>query len=505
LLTAKGTAQELTGSSKELGKRILALIENGDAAQAHWGVQVVAVKDGKELVGWNADRLFVPASTAKLFPAAAALSRLGSDFKYFTTVEASQPVSDQGVLAGDLTLVGRGDPNLSGRVLPYNGRTERAELPIGVLRELAAEVYNRGVRTVEGSLIADDTYFVSQPYGGGWEIDDLQWGYGAPVSALAVNDNVTIVNVLPAAQAGEPALVRLEPLVDYYQIDNRVITVPRSLNGKSTAVKDESFLGLDRRPGTRLLRLWGQVPLRATGWRLGLALEDPARYAGELLREELAAAGVQVKGEVVVKNLHRSEVTEIKGLPHPPPAGNTWVVASHESEPLVESLKVMLKVSQNLHAEMLLRTLGRVRRNVGSVEAGLEEAKDFLKSIGIKEKDVLLKDGSGLTRQNLVTPSAMVTLLRAMHESEDGGVWTQLLPVAGRDGSLTDRLKGRLVAGRLRAKTGNLAEIAALAGYAANQDNEVLAFAIFVNHHNLTNGNAIQLVDRIAELIAASK
>ena len=506
LTPAAGLAQELSGSERTLGKQILALLQSREAQQAYWGIEVVAVKDGKELVGWNQNKLFEPASIAKLFPAAVALARLGADFKYHTTVEASQPPDGAGVLSGDLILAGRGDPNLSARVLPYTGRTERTEFPTKIFQDLAADVFARGVRTVTGNLVADDSYFVWRPYGPGWEIDDVQWGYGAPVSALAINDNVTVVRMMPGPRAGEPARVRLEPLADYYQLDNQLLTVApvRTIPGGGTAGA-ESALGIDRRPGSALLRIWGQIPQRSGEWARAVAIEDPPRYAAEVLRQELARLGVEVKGAVTAKRLQPVDVADLKGVPAAPSVPARVVLAEHESAPLADSLQVMLKVSQNLHAEMLLRTLGRERRNVGSDEAGLEEVKDFARRIGIQDGEVLLQDGSGLSRQSLVTPAAMAALLRHMHESELGAMWMPLLPVAGQDGSLTGRLTGRSVAGRVWAKTGSLRGVAALAGYILNQDDEPLAFAIFVNHHNMTNGNATLLLDRIVELLARSR
>src|SRR3990172_5012854 len=219
-------AQQLRGSQRRLGQQILALLEAEGARQAHWGIEIVSLKDGKELVGWNEDKLFVPASTAKLFVAATAITRLGPDFRYLTTVESAQSVGEAGRLPGDLVLVGRGDPNLSGRLLPYNGRTQRPDSPTKDYEDLAAQIAAKGVRTVEGNLVADDSYFVWEPLGAGWEVDDLMWNYGAPVSALAINDNVLFLTVLPG-MVGRPAAVSLEPMVSYYELDNRVMTLPR--------------------------------------------------------------------------------------------------------------------------------------------------------------------------------------------------------------------------------------------------------------------------------------
>jgi D-alanyl-D-alanine carboxypeptidase/D-alanyl-D-alanine-endopeptidase (penicillin-binding protein 4) len=502
------SAQEMSGSNRRLGEQIRALIESNAAQQGHWGIEIVSLRDGKELVGWNTEKLFVPASTAKLFVAAAALQRLGPDFRYRTTIESTQPIGDGGVLPGDLVVVGRGDPNLSGRLLPFDGVTRRPDPPSKVFEALATEILAKGVRTVEGNLVADDTYFVWQPLGAGWEIDDVMWNYGAPVSALAINDNTQYLNIR-AGRVGEPAEVSLEPALNFYNIDNRVVTLPRrrtTPGGGTTA--GPSSLGIDRRPGSSLLRLWGQLAVGDPGWGRGLAIDDPPRFAGEFLRQELARQGVDVKGTIVVRRFEPSQVDDLKGIPgariawstSPPP----HVLAAHESLPLAESLKVILKASQNLHAEMLLRTLGRERRGIGSTEAGLEEVNDFLREIGVPAREAVLADASGLSRQNLVTPKAIMSLLRYMDGSEYSSLWTGLLPAAGREGSLSGRLTGRATAGRLWAKTGSLAGVAALAGYALNGKGEMVAFVLFANHYNQATVNATNILDRIAALIAAS-
>ncbi|MBI3934031.1 MAG: D-alanyl-D-alanine carboxypeptidase/D-alanyl-D-alanine-endopeptidase [Acidobacteria bacterium] len=490
-----------------MGEQIRSLINSGAARQAHWGVEVVSLPDGKKLVGWNEGKLFVPASTAKLFVAAAALTRLGPDFRYLTTVESTSPIAEGGRLTGDLVLVGRGDPNLSGRMLPYNGRTQRPDSPTKNYEDLAAQVVAKGVRTVEGDLIADDSYFVWQPLGAGWEVDDILWNYGAPVSALAINDNVLFLTILPGT-VGRPAVVSMEPMVKYYELDNRVMTLPRNREipgGGSTA--GSRSLSIDRKPGSHVLHLWGQVPEGDPGWGRGLAIEDPPRFAGEFFKQELARQGVEVKGSVQVRRLEPSEVTDLKGTPgaRGSRSDRSAAIAAHESLPLAESLQVILKASQNLHAEMLLRTLGRELRQLGSVEAGLEEVDGFLKQIGVPEKEAVLTDGSGLSRQTLVTPQAMIALLRNMDQSEYGSLWIGLLPVAGRDGSLAERLKGRAAAGRVWAKTGSLTGEAALAGYALNQKNEMVAFVVFANHFNAASSSATEIIDGIVDAIARSR
>jgi len=409
-----------TRAPRNVKRRIQSILDSKGAKDAQWGIQVISLRRGESVFSWNPDKHFVPASTAKLFTTAAALVRLGPEFKYLTTVEATGPVDEKGAVHGDLILVGRGDPNLSGRVLPYNGRTERSSQPMKVFEDLADEVSSRGIRVVDGDLVADDSYFVNQPYGEGWTVGDMFWGYGAPVSALSANDNVVTFTILPGQRAGDRAIVEQGPMDRYFDVINRVLTVGgRGAPSSGAASNTERRIAFDRRPGSRVLSLWGRIPAGEVGLTESVAVDEPSRFAGEFFRLALERRGIQIHGTLQLRHLEPVDVPDLRSPWQAPRASTTNVIASHQSRPLIESLKVTEKVSQNLHAEMLLRTLGRERRQVGSVEAGLEEVNQFLREIGVNESDVALRDGSGLSRQTLVSPSAAATLLKAMYNSRE--------------------------------------------------------------------------------------
>ncbi len=187
---------------------------------------------------------------------AASLALIGPDYKFKTSVETTGLLDTHGRLNGDLLLVGRGDPNLSGRELPYDLRTQRNDHPIKVLEDLADSLVQKGVKYVDGDLVADDSYFAFERYGEGWSQDDLVWGDGAPVSALTINDNVVFVNILPADRAGERAFVTIVPFADYYHVDNRIMTTPAG-----TARR----IFFNREPGSTALTLWGEMPIDDRG------------------------------------------------------------------------------------------------------------------------------------------------------------------------------------------------------------------------------------------------
>src|SRR6201997_2839030 len=201
---------------KPLPERISAALSDPDLSRGFWGIEVVSLSTGRTLYARNADKLFTPASNTKLFTTAAALALIGPDYKFHTTVETNGKLDRYGRLNGDVVLVGHGDPNLSGRELPYDLRTQRNDHPIQVLESLADALVQKGVKYVDGDLVADDSYFAFERYGEGWSQDDLVWGDGAPVSALTINDNVVFVNILPADRAGERAFVTIVPFADYY-------------------------------------------------------------------------------------------------------------------------------------------------------------------------------------------------------------------------------------------------------------------------------------------------
>src|SRR5437763_4810116 len=452
-----GAAQLQAAEHRPLAPRINTVLSDADLARGFWGIEVVSLNTGQVLYSQNADKLFIPASNTKLFTTAAALALIGPNYKFHTTIETSGTLDQHGRLSGDLILVGRGDPNLSGRVLPYAMRTERSDLPIKVLEDLADALVEKGLKYVDGNVIADDSYFAFERYGEGWTQDDLVWADGAPVSALTINDNVVFVNIQRADRAGERAFVSITPFADYYQIDNRVITTPAGTGRK---------IFINREPGSTVLTLWGNMPLDDVGANEALAIEDPAEFAAGVFRHLLELRGIAVYGRQRTRHTELSSLSTLtvtasaaarggdepsRGLQNQP-----LVLASYQSKPLIEDVRVINKVSQNLHAEILLRLLGREKGTAGTVEGGLEVLRGFLNQAGVPGDQYAFYDGSGLSRQNLVTPHTVVQLLRYANSQPWGASFRDTLPFAGTDGSHSDRFTGVDVQGRVYAKTGSL-------------------------------------------------
>jgi D-alanyl-D-alanine carboxypeptidase/D-alanyl-D-alanine-endopeptidase (penicillin-binding protein 4) len=463
------------------GARVEAALSEARAGKGFWGVLVVDADTGETLYALNAQRYFAPASSAKLFTTALAMATLGPSYRFRTTIETRGAVDASGRLRGDLVLMGRGDPNLSNRRFPFNKQIERDGPPEKVLAELASAVVARGVRQIEGDIIADDSYFASERFPSGWTIDDMMWSYGAAVSALAVQDNTISLTIGPGEREGDPAHIEVAPWAGGYRFQNEVRTGAAGSDWKPEVA---------RAPGSRLFALRGTIPLRAEPRTLSVAVEEPAEHAAQLLLRLLEARGVRVYGEARAR--HRGESSDVRGTR----SGGPTVLAEHVSVPLAEALRLANKISQNLHTELLLRVAAREKNGATTTEAALQFAQDFFKSIGIDEGDVVLFDGSGLSRRNLATPQAEVRLLQYVAQQPWAAAFRSTLPVAGEDGTLAERMKNTAAAGRIWAKTGTLEHANALAGYAATVRGEKLIFAILGNNHNLRAG-ATSVVDAV--------
>jgi len=475
-----------------LPEKIQKLLDSSPVARAaFWGIRIVDLGTGKTLYELNPDHYFVPASNAKLFSTALALDRLGADFTFRTRVLAQTPPDEQGRIRGALRLVGGGDPNLSARAVPYRMGPVTGN-PLAAIEELADQLAASGVRRVDGDIIGDDTWYVWQPYAAGWAVEDPQSDDGPPISALTLADNVLTLSVRPGAHAGDPAALSLLPPIELYRIDNRVRTV---------APGGERRIHFERIPGSRDARLWGAIPLRDRGEDLPIGVEDPAQFAAQALLAALERRGVAVSGSAIAEHLFPDTLPSLEQAPAPTaPAGIE--LARRVSAPLIEDLRITAKVSQNLHAELALRAVGRARRNVGSFEAGMAEMKTFLAEAGIDPGGYDLVDGSGLSRLDLVTPSTVLRLLRHMYQSPVRDPWISILPVAARDGTLSARYGESAAAGRVYAKTGTLSHVSALSGYLQRPDATWVAFAILVNNYGGRSTAEIRgVIDRICNLI----
>jgi D-alanyl-D-alanine carboxypeptidase/D-alanyl-D-alanine-endopeptidase (penicillin-binding protein 4) len=460
-------------------QRVEAALAGTGADKGAWGVLVEDAGSGEVLYARNPDGYFMPASNAKLFTTALALATLGPDYRVRTTIASPGTIDAHGVLEGDLVLIGGGDANLSNRKFPYGKREERDGPPEKVMAQFADAVAAHGVKEITGDVIADDSLFQHEKFPSGWLVDDILWSYGAAVSAIAVNDNTFSLDVRPGAQEGDPAKYDDGLAADFYTVENTVVTSPRGSVEK---------LALARDPGSHLLHLSGTIPADAPARRLTIAIEEPAEYAASLLTHLVEARGIKVDGHPRAR--HAAD-------PAAPPAPLQTILAERNSVALSDEVRLTNKNSENLHAELLLLLSAHEKAGGQNYEDAINFAANFYRSAGIADNDVVLSDGSGLSRKDLVTPRAVVQLLRYAAKQPWGELYRSTLPEAGEDGTLSERMKNTPAATRIFAKTGTIGHGNTLSGYATTLHGERIAFSILGNNNNMHAQDANKVIDAI--------
>src|SRR6267378_4226955 len=461
------------------GARAGTLLGAAPASKGEWGLLVVDAESGEALYEQNADKFFVPASNMKLFSTALALAKLGPDFRFRTTLETRGAISSEGVLSGDVALVGRGDPNLSNRRFPYQLKEDFDGPPEKVLAELADALVAKGVKTISGDVIGDDSYFPRERYPNGWEIDDMVWEYGAAISSIVVEDNTVALTLTPGELAGSPVRAVVSPATPDFAVHNDVLT---------SAAEAKSDLTLRREPGASLVVVKGTLPAESAPRKLVLAIEEPAQHAAATLKRLLEERGIKVGGGAKAQHDH----AELGGDP--------VVLAEHVSVPLGDALKLINKISQNLHTEMLLRTVARQSGPWATTDDLMKIPAEFYATAGIAPGDVIQTDASGLSRHDLVTPRAIVTLLAFAQKQPWFGLYYASLPVAGVDGTLEDRMKNTPAAGRIHAKTGSVEHVRTLSGFAETASGRRLIFSFLSNNQG---GKSHEAADALTGLCVA--
>lgn len=472
--------------------RVDAALAEAHAQKALWGVLVTDRDTGEVLYELNADRFFTPASNAKIVTTSLALATLGPTYQFRTTLESSGKFGEDGRLLGDLVFVGRGDPDLSNRKFPYAGKVEHDGPAEKVLAQMADDAIAKGLKEIDGDIIADDGYYPYDPYPPGWSVGDLYFTFGAPVSAIAFNDNSITVEVSPGLRVGDPAVVAVEPAAATGTFGHELTT---------GAAEGKPEFGVVRQAGPQFLLLRGSIPLGHAPMKLDLAMPDPAETTALALKQIFEARGVRVTGTIRVRHAAPPEVypdapVVLGPAPVPTPA-DTIVFAVHISPPLSEIVRVTNKVSQNLHAELLLRAVAHEKKGFGVTDAGIWAEQDFLKTVGVADGDVVFTDGSGLSRDDLVTPRAVVQLLRWDAAQPWGADYISTFPIAGQDGTLETRLKDTVASGRIEAKTGALDHVRAISGFATTLHGERLIFSIFGNNNPQRGRDATVAADAI--------
>jgi D-alanyl-D-alanine carboxypeptidase/D-alanyl-D-alanine-endopeptidase (penicillin-binding protein 4) len=471
---------------EELRARVRELVSRPEFAASNLAIKVASLDTGRVLLEENASKWMQPASNMKLYTVAAALDRLGPDYHFITSVYAPARPDASGIVRGDMVVYGRGDPSYATR---FNaaGDTDYYR----AIDELATRITAAGVRRVEGDLVGDESYFTGGPLPAGWEWDDLQWWYGAEVSALTVNDNSVDLSVKPGARVGDPCRITIGP-------DTSVVTiVDRTKTSDRGSTRE---LSVNRPLGQNTIEIRGTMPIDDRGLNASLAVSRPALVFVTMLRTALERRGVAFTGNV--RTIDAQGRTDTQPLP----VSSLVEIATRQSPPLSVIAAQTLKPSQNLYAELILRALGKATATnpkQTSEEAGIAAVREFLTRAGIEPGRIVMLDGSGLSRANLVTAETTTRLLTYMNTHRAGSVFREALPVAGLDGTLRNRMKGTPAQNNVRAKTGTLGTATSLSGYVFSAAGERLVFSLMINNPPRDTDPRTNFTDAVAVLLAS--
>ncbi len=461
-------------------------------ARAQWGICIQDAETGQAVFEHNASQWFTPASLTKLFTAALVLDRLGGSYRLKTSLWAEAGPASNGVLHGPLVVEGNGDPGFVWE--------ENTAQPLRSFRLLVDQVRNADIQELPAGIVGHDALSRGPfpgwgpRFGTGWAWEDLIRGYGAPISGLTANQGRIRLRVRPGAAVGQPCLISLHPSSGGLLISNLTSTEPQGILPQIKFV---------RTPGQPVLYVTGTLPIGGASWETDVAALDPALLFLELFKRALEQAGIRVSGPLSVRRgaalpSHSSQPPKLAPL------------GSVESAPVRELVRDMLKDSRNGHAAVLWTIVGlrspELKASSIPEAAAVRELEKFLTRLGISPEEVHLEEGTGLSRNNLVTPRAVVTLLRRMSRHPEGRAFQDGLPVAGVDGTLADRMKGTAAEGRVYAKTGTLRWAHGLAGFAHTKSGHRLVFCFLLNRHapRPSEPSAQAELDALAELLVTA-
>jgi serine-type D-Ala-D-Ala carboxypeptidase/endopeptidase (penicillin-binding protein 4) len=455
-----------TSPADRLRADLTAIFSASQFERAFWSVLVTPASSSESVYALNDAKLMMPGSTMKIITAATAGERLGWDYQFETKVVSTVPI-DGGILRGDLIVIGGGDPSIS----------ERSNTP-GTLGMLARQIHDAGISQIEGGIIGVDDLFDDRGIGNGWTLDNLPYGYSAPVSALEYNEGSADFVIRAGTHAGAPVTIQVRPEGSGLSVENQLVTVAESGTG---------MLTMTRYPGSSRVVVQGQIPAKAAPFVRTASVDNPTFFFVSALRHALVAGGVRVAGDAI-------DADELESKPD---LADARTLVSYKSPPLRQLVSSMMKVSQNQYAEMLLRHLGASGLSaVATSEAGAKadasgatsaigaaRVHDVLKGWNIADESYVIADGSGLSRYNYVSSQTLVRVLQVMRsDSRHTSAFVESLPIAGRDGTLSRRLAGTPAEGKVRAKTGTVDNVRAIAGYVETADGETLVFSMIANN-----------------------
>jgi D-alanyl-D-alanine carboxypeptidase/D-alanyl-D-alanine-endopeptidase (penicillin-binding protein 4) len=447
-------------------------------ARGAWGVDIRSVESGEMLFQQNADRLMMPASNMKILTVAAAAQALGWDYRFTTTLETSAPI-ENGVVRGDVFVRSNGDPTI-------NTREKRAAT---ALDQWANALRGAGVIAIDGRVIGDDQAFDDDGVGPGWSWDYLDAGYAAPSGALQFNENTAEITIAAGAVAGDPAIVTITP-GSGLSIVNRAVTInsPDNVRRPSPDIR--------RRIDRAEIEISGTVTIGTAPFRRSIAVLNPTLYLAQAVRDGLTSRGIEVRGAAV-------DADDIAGELVAAASAERRVLAKTESPALRDIATVVMKVSQNLYAETLLKAIAAKNGGLGTTDAGRAAALRTFTDWNIPRDSYVMSDGSGLSRYNYIAPSTVTTVLQRMYaDPVHREPFLATLPIAAKDGTISTRLRKTRAAGNAVAKTGSIANVRSLSGFVKSRDGEMLVFSIIANDFVAPAATVTYLADLAVETLS---
>ena len=461
---------------QDLRQQLTTIFNAPVMAHGTWGVEVRSIDRGDVLFTHNAGKLMMPASNMKILTLAAAAERLGWDYRFTTTLETSG-VLEAGVLHGDLVVRGNGDPSMS----------TRGKRGAQVLDEWAAALKAAGITGIDGRIVGDDQAFDDEGVGPGWSWDYLEAGYAAPIGALQYNENTADLTTAPGAAIGDPVVVQLAA-GSGFSVMNRALTGEGAESGRRGAVN------VVRRIDRPEIEISGMIPLGAPATSRVVAVINPTLFFAQSLKDGLIARGIPVTGDAV-------DGDDVAAEPEMALPRRALVTTS--SPPLREIATVLMKVSQNQYAETLLKATGASTSGLGTTGSGRRAAAETFTAWGIPADGYVMSDGSGLSRYNYVAPSTITAILARMYaDPRHREAFLSTLPVAGKDGTISTRMRKTRAEGNAVAKTGSIANVRSLSGYVRTRNGELLAFAIIANDFVIPAATVNYIADVAVEALA---
>jgi len=442
-------------------------------AHAHWGVLIESLENGEIWYQQNADRMFMPASNEKILTAASALLILGPDFKYDTDLYYTGEIVDS-ILKGDLIVKGNGDPTFYTRF--FND-------PRDPFWRWADTLLKLGITKIDGNIIGDDNAFDDNGLGNGWAYDGLDNWYSAESGALQFNENYIDLKIIPPMTINDTIKIIPNISSNYFSIIDNISVVDTG----------NTSLRFNRPLNSNEITTSGTFVIGTDSIEISPSIHNPTLFYVTVLKETLLKKGISITGSPLdcddISNWDLEDINYVR-------------ILSHKSPALKEMLNVLMKKSQNLYAETLVKTMGWTENGIGSFDEGREVVETVLSGFEILPETYAFRDGSGLSRYNFVSPAQIVKILKGMRKSKYWEIWKDILPIAGIDGTLKARMKGTKAEGNVMAKTGTISNVRGLSGYLTTSDGEEIVFSFLINGHLKSSRDTELITDSVLSLIA---